>query len=278
MTAAISDNDTAEPADGSVAADATVVSCGTARADESRSDAARSRVPAAGRDTAPPAPRLVPVPQSDPPFDDEGGPRVRLRSLVGPGPGPGAGGTSRAPGRRDRAAPRRDVPGATAPPAAGGPRVSRGPLGRPGSRPAARPPARRPHGAVTRPAIISAESVPGWSREMDMGVRMTASAALPPAERAATAMVRALLEVLSGTRALAQLRAHCAPDVFAGLGDAPMLGGRGVPHLLTTRVCEPADGVAEVSAVFRRSERVRAMALRLQGVDGRWRITALQMG
>jgi hypothetical protein len=113
---------------------------------------------------------------------------------------------------------------------------------------------------------------------MDMGVRMTASAALPPAERTAAAMVRALLEVLSGSRPLAQLRAHCAPDVFAGLEDAPMLGGRGVPHLLTTRVCEPADGVAEVCAVFRRSERVRAMAMRLQGVDGRWRITALQMG
>jgi hypothetical protein len=43
-------------------------------------------------------------------------------------------------------------------------------------------------------------------------------------------------------------------------------------------VCEPADGVAEVSAVFRCSHRVGAMAMRLQGVDGRWRITALQMG
>jgi hypothetical protein len=47
---------------------------------------------------------------------------------------------------------------------------------------------------------------------------------------------------------------------------------------MNVRVCEPADGVAEVSAVFRRADRVRAIAFRIQGVDGRWRITALQLG
>jgi hypothetical protein len=51
-----------------------------------------------------------------------------------------------------------------------------------------------------------------------------------------------------------------------------------LPHLLTSRVFEPADGVAEASAVFRGGGNVRALAFRLEGLDGRWRITALELG
>jgi len=83
--------------------------------------------------------------------------------------------------------------------------------------------------------------------------------------------------VLSGQRPVAQLRVHCAPEVFAGLQGRPARRGA-LGHLLNVRVCEPADGVAEISVVFRRAERVRALAFRIQGLDGRWRITALQTG
>jgi hypothetical protein len=91
-------------------------------------------------------------------------------------------------------------------------------------------------------------------------------------------LARAVVEMLSGQRPLAQLRVHCAPEIYAGLAERPVLTHQGLPHVLTVRVCEPADGVAEVSAAFRRSERVRALAFRIEGVDGRWRITALQVG
>jgi hypothetical protein len=43
-------------------------------------------------------------------------------------------------------------------------------------------------------------------------------------------------------------------------------------------VCEPVDGVAEVSAVARRDGRAHAVAARLEGIDGRWRCTAVQIG
>ncbi len=122
--------------------------------------------------------------------------------------------------------------------------------------------------------ILDAE-VPGWSQDADIGVRRTATAELPAARRSGQLLARALVEVLSGQRPLPQLRMHCAPEVFAGLQGRPISTG-GLSHLLTVRVCEPADGVAEVSAVFRRGDRVRAVAFRIQGVDGRWRVTALQ--
>jgi hypothetical protein len=36
--------------------------------------------------------------------------------------------------------------------------------------------------------------------------------------------------------------------------------------------------VAELAAVVRRGGRMAAIALRLEGVDGRWQCTALQIG
>ena len=44
------------------------------------------------------------------------------------------------------------------------------------------------------------------------------------------------------------------------------------------RVCEPADGVAEASAVVVDGGRVRALAFRLVGLDGRWRVEAHPIG
>lgn len=110
-----------------------------------------------------------------------------------------------------------------------------------------------------------------------MGVRKTTTAELPSAQRSGPVLARALVEVLSGQRPLPQLRVHCAPDVFAGMQSRPITRGP-LGHLQSVRVCEPTDGVAEISVVFRRGERVRALAFRIEGVDGRWRITALQTG
>jgi hypothetical protein len=46
----------------------------------------------------------------------------------------------------------------------------------------------------------------------------------------------------------------------------------------SVRVSEPHDGVAEVCAVVQQGPRCRAIALRLEGIDGRWQCTALQIG
>jgi hypothetical protein len=43
----------------------------------------------------------------------------------------------------------------------------------------------------------------------------------------------------------------------------------------SVHVCEPADGVAEVSVVIAGGERPRALALRIEGWRGRWVCTAL---
>lgn len=206
-------------------------------------------------------PYLAPVPDSEPPFDDEmgaghavHGPRPVARTAEFPAV---VFGTSSAPGSLDPGSGIR--PGSAAPPvltAAG----SDGPTG------------------AGRSAAVRAAAVPSWSAEADIGVVRTSTTQLPQVRRAAPVLARAVIEVLAGHRPAAQLRVHCTPAIYAGFGNRPAATARSLPHLLSVRVCEPADGVAEVSAVYRRADRVRALAFRLQGVDGRWRITALQLG
>ncbi|WP_422392117.1 Rv3235 family protein [Nakamurella antarctica] len=127
------------------------------------------------------------------------------------------------------------------------------------------------------PTTVIDAMVPSWSEESDCGITRTPTRDLPPAREIAGVLSRAVVEVMTGYRQLAQLRVHCAPTVFAGL--ARMITPAGTPpRLVSVRSSEPADGVVEACAVFRRQERTAALAFRLQGIDGRWRITALQIG
>jgi hypothetical protein len=99
-----------------------------------------------------------------------------------------------------------------------------------------------------------------------------------PAPRAAV-LARALLEALAGDRPLGQLMRWTTPEVFAQL--EPLVAARTPrPWAATLRrvlVSEPLPGIAEVTAIVQRGPRAGAVALRLEGVDGRWLVTALQL-
>lgn len=222
--------------------------------------AAVAAPPDAGTPVADRLPYLVPVPQCEPPFDDE----IEARR---PPADPGEEGLTVGGGGDSAARVMLGVPFHAVPTALGGRML-----------PPRSPPTAATARATGRATSIAAAGVPPWSSESDVGVQRTGTGLLPPAARTGPVFARALIEVLSGRRPVAQLRVHCAPDIYAGLAQRPSAGALALPHLLTVRVCEPADGVAEISAAFRRADRVRAMAFRIQGVDGRWRITALELG
>lgn len=107
----------------------------------------------------------------------------------------------------------------------------------------------------------------------------TARAELPAPGPRAGVLVSAILEALTGRRPLAQLVRWLTSDVYDEL-EVSICRDRGRGWAGRTRrlvVSEPADGVAEVTAVVERDQRASAMALRLEGRDGRWVVTALQM-
>lgn len=136
-----------------------------------------------------------------------------------------------------------------------------------------RPPHRPgPRPRLVGPACRTDEFGPAWTQRAD----------LPDARIAGRRVVTLALEVLAGRRPVGQLQALTSPGVFAAVagGRRPRWCAEGTAPLFVgpLHVCEPVDGVAEVSAVARRGGRAHAVAARLEGIDGRWRCTALQIG
>jgi hypothetical protein len=94
-----------------------------------------------------------------------------------------------------------------------------------------------------------------------------------------------MIETAGGRRPLHQLAAMLSPSVSRGLGaDFERAAQQGSVHWLhraglrSVRVAEPADGVAELCATLETGRRVRAIAMRIEEHQGRWRCTRLQLG
>jgi hypothetical protein len=101
---------------------------------------------------------------------------------------------------------------------------------------------------------------------------------------------QALVEVVGGHRPVTQLARWTSRDVFRDLERRAQLVARATttapdtPPLRSTirsqvrsvHVSRPSTGVAEVSVHVRHGDRSRALALRLDLVEGRWVCTALE--
>jgi hypothetical protein len=143
----------------------------------------------------------------------------------------------------------------------------------------------RPGVAVPRPVHRPGprpRPVYGNPRHDDFGPAWSSRSELPDPRAAGRRLITLTLEAMAGRRPLVQLQAVTSARVFAALSggrrpgwctasNSPLFVGQ-------LHVSEPVDGVAEVSAVARRDGRAHAVAARLEGIDGRWRCTALQIG
>lgn len=126
------------------------------------------------------------------------------------------------------------------------------------------------------------------SDEQLFGPQSTSRVDLPDPGAWAGQIAQAIVEVMSGLRPAPQVVRWTTPQVYAVIARRGALAARrraANPRALAQRamvrsvhVCEPADGVAECSVVVSEGSRVRAMALRITGQDGRWRVEALQIG
>lgn len=95
-----------------------------------------------------------------------------------------------------------------------------------------------------------------------------------------------VVEVLGGVRDLEQLGRWLSEGVYRHLLRRSIIAARGraargqVPSrplamVMSKRVTRPADNVVEAAVVLHGLARTRAVAIRLEGMDGRWRATAL---
>ncbi|MEP7035494.1 MAG: Rv3235 family protein [Actinomycetota bacterium] len=106
---------------------------------------------------------------------------------------------------------------------------------------------------------------------------------LPEPEAWVRHIAQALVEVMSGARPAPQVIRWTSPEVYAVVARRSAVSGRRSAVakralVRTVRICEPVDGVLEACAVVVDNGRVRALAMRVVGVDRRWVVSALQVG
>ena len=116
----------------------------------------------------------------------------------------------------------------------------------------------------------------------------TASSALPDPRPLIENLTRCVIEILAGARELEQIARWMSDDVYRHLLKRVVLSSRarqakGAAALRPTFaigsviVCEPRDGIVEATVIVRGRARVRAVAIRLEGLDRRWRATAVHV-
>jgi hypothetical protein len=110
---------------------------------------------------------------------------------------------------------------------------------------------------------------------------------LPEPRAWATRFVQAAVEVAAGARSPGQLARWSTLEVHAMLTRRALLSLRvrrgsdrpaGRVAVRTVRTCRPRDGVCEASAVVMDGDRIRAVALRMEGTRGRWQVIAMELG
>lgn len=116
----------------------------------------------------------------------------------------------------------------------------------------------------------------------------TVTADLPDPEPLLRNLSLGVLEVLAGARDAEQLARWMTEDAYRKLVVRSNLAARarsarGVAAsrpaytLLSVRHSSPADSVVEAVAVVAGAARTRAIAIRLEGMDRRWRATSLAL-
>lgn len=116
----------------------------------------------------------------------------------------------------------------------------------------------------------------------------TSAQALPDPDPLLRNLTRGVLEVLAGVREIEQLARWMTEETYRALLTRSNLAtrarsARGVPatrpvHAIrSVRLCVPADGVVEAVIVVTTPARTRAVAVRLEGIDRRWRASSLAL-
>jgi hypothetical protein len=122
------------------------------------------------------------------------------------------------------------------------------------------------------------------ARRISAGAPRTRRDLLPDPKPSAERLAQAIVEVLAGARPAGQLTGLATLDVLRLLARGAGYFGVGQgglprrPIVGSVHVSEPCDGVVEACAVINTGSRPRALALRLEGIDGQWRCTAINLG
>ncbi|WP_213017432.1 Rv3235 family protein, partial [Clavibacter zhangzhiyongii] len=143
------------------------------------------------------------------------------------------------------------------------------------------------------PAATATATVRGTVRkrfDVDdfFGRQPCSSQDLPPSGPLLENLTRCVIEILAGARELDQIARWVSDDVYRHLLKRVVLSARArrtkgqsvtrpVFSIGTVTSFSPRDGVIEAVIVVHGRARARAVAIRLEGLDRRWRATAINV-
>jgi hypothetical protein len=131
-------------------------------------------------------------------------------------------------------------------------------------------------------------SRPRFDPDDFFGLQPSSTSSLPDPAPLLENLTRCVIEILAGARELEQIARWVTDDVYRHLLKRVVLSTRARRargqqaarpsfSIGSTSICEPRDGVVEAVIIVRGRARTRAVAIRLEGLDKRWRATAINV-
>lgn len=141
-------------------------------------------------------------------------------------------------------------------------------------------------GSAARAATVPTRA--RFSSEEYFGHQPASTSTLPDPRPLVENLTRCVIEVLAGARDLEQISRWVTDDVYRHLLKRVVLSARARQArgqkamrpaftIGSTNLCEPRDGAVEAVVIVHGKARSRAVALRLEGLDRRWRATAINV-
>lgn len=126
------------------------------------------------------------------------------------------------------------------------------------------------------PYLYQISSIYGEEFDPDFAPIPTSASNLPGLADWNRTLILSVLEIWAGKRSPNQMARWCNSSVYQDLVKnvrSQSLVGK----LRKLHIQEPLDGLCEAIGTVRFNERLRAIAIRLEGVDGRWLCTNLKL-
>jgi hypothetical protein len=129
---------------------------------------------------------------------------------------------------------------------------------------------------IQKPRLYLLPSTFGEEYDADFAPMPTSATELPEINETTFHFIHNVVEIWAGRRSASQVQAMCHHLIFADLqrkaGQQKLVG-----RIRKIKVTEPLDGISESTVTIRYGDRLRVVAIRFEGLDGRWLCTALTL-
>ncbi len=129
---------------------------------------------------------------------------------------------------------------------------------------------------VQKPRLYLVASTFGEEYDAEFAPEPTSAADLPDINDLTFQFIHNVVEIWARRRSASQVQTMCHHLIFADLqrkaGQQKLVG-----RIRKIKVTQPLDGISESTVTIRYGDRLRVVAIRFEGLDGRWLCTALTL-